>query len=151
MFSHVTVKVLHFLKEPPKFWLSEREQWLNENHVRVRSLTVSSKHSFLPSISRRVCRILMDSFSSLSINFLVCLISLTGWQEKWRIIYGPRPANAVTGSRVKKQKQMLFIDHHRWDLLWCVSREVREQQQGNSTPAGVPTYQTHYSGNQWSI
>lgn len=39
-------------------------------------------HSFLSSISRRVCKILMHSFSSLSISFLVCLISLSGGDKR---------------------------------------------------------------------
>lgn len=48
----------------------------SQNKVAI-MLTFSSNISLLSSISRRVCRILMHNFSSFSISFLVCLMSLT--------------------------------------------------------------------------
>lgn len=76
-------------------------------------LTDSWKHSFLSSISRSVWRTLIHSFSSLSMSFLVCLISLTGWQETCSIIYSHV---LLMQSLAQKQGNTLLITT-RWNFL----------------------------------
>lgn len=87
-----------------------RVSFCNILSVHCQSLTDSSKHSLLSSISRSVWRILIHSFSSLSMSFLVCLISLTGWQEENAIVYTHVLLMHSLAQKLKTKWSL--IDHH---------------------------------------
>lgn len=101
-----------------------KPQWFDKNWFSV--LTDSWMHSFLSSISRRVCKILMHSFSSLSISFLVCLISLSGGDKRAQSATF-MPPNTATGAW-HKNKTILYWWGEQWvrsvrsflEGCWCI-------------------------------